>query len=82
VVAAVKRAREEGHKISLCSGGHSWAQNHLRAGGLLLDLSRLNTIDITADARTARVGPGCWSVDLDRALKRLGLFFQIGRAHV
>jgi FAD/FMN-containing dehydrogenase len=36
VVAAVKRAREQGHKISLCSGGHSWAQNHLRAGGLLL----------------------------------------------
>ena len=80
VVAAVKRAREEGHKISLCSGGHSWAQNHLRAGGLLLDLSRLNTIDINAGARTARVGPGCWSVDLDRALKRLGLFFPVAHA--
>jgi FAD/FMN-containing dehydrogenase len=80
VVAAVKQAREQGHKISLCSGGHSWAQNHLRAGGLLLDLARLNTIDINASARTARVGPGCWSVDLDRALKRLGLFFPVAHA--
>ena len=80
VVAAVKTARERGHKISLCSGGHSWAQNHLRAGGLLLDLSRLNSIDINAGARTARVGPGCWSIDLDRALKRLGLFFPVAHA--
>ncbi|TGY90036.1 FAD-binding oxidoreductase [Marinicauda algicola] len=80
VVAAVKLAREQGHKISLCSGGHSWAQNHLRDGGLLLDLSRLDTIEIDADARTARVGPGCWSVDLDRALKKRGLFFPVAHA--
>lgn len=58
VVAAVSQAREQQYKISICSGGHSWAQNHLRDGGLLLDLARLNTITIDAGARIARVGPG------------------------
>ncbi len=33
VVAAVTRARTEGLKISICSGGHSWTQNHIRDGG-------------------------------------------------
>jgi FAD/FMN-containing dehydrogenase len=80
VVAAMKLAREQRHKVSLCSGGHSWAQNHLRDGGMLIDLSRLKAIDIDASARTARVGPGCWSVDLDRALKRVGLFFPVAHA--
>jgi FAD/FMN-containing dehydrogenase len=80
VVAAIKLARDQRHKVSLCSGGHSWAQNHLRDGGMLIDLSRLNTVDIDASARTARVGPGCWSVDLDRALKRVSLFFPVAHA--
>jgi len=80
VTAAVNLAREKGQRISLCSGGHSWAQNHLRDGGMLIDLSRLNAIDIDAGSRTARVGPGCWSIDLDRALKRLGLFFPVAHA--
>lgn len=80
VVAAVSQARDQRYKTSICSGGHSWAQNHLRDGGLLLDLARLNTITIDASARIARVGPGCWSVDLDRALKRHGLFFPVAHA--
>lgn len=80
VVAAVKLARAQRHTISLCSGGHSWSQNHLRNGGVLIDLSRLNVIDVDARARTARIGPGCWSVDLDRALKRRGLFFPVAHA--
>lgn len=80
VLAAVKRARRDHLAISLCSGGHSWAQNHLRDGNLLLDLSRLNSIDIDADKMQARVGPGCWSVDLDTRLKRHGLFFPVAHA--
>ena len=80
VIAAVCRARDEGLKISLVSGGHSWAQNHLREGGLLIDLSRLHQIEIDEAAMTARVGPGCWSVDLDLALKKRGLFFPVAHA--
>ncbi|MEM6912574.1 MAG: FAD-dependent oxidoreductase [Pseudomonadota bacterium] len=77
---AVMRARQEGLHMSLCSGGHSWSQNHLRDGGLLLSLARINAIDIDAEAKVARVGPGCWSIDLDRALKKHGLFFPVAHA--
>ena len=80
VIAAVQRAQRENLKISLVSGGHSWAQNHLRADGLLIDLSRLHRIEIDEAAMTARVGPGCWSVDLDIALKKRGLFFPVAHA--
>ena len=80
VIAAVQRARREDLKISLVSGGHSWAQNHLREGGLLIDLSRLHHIEIDETTMTARVGPGCWSVDLDIALKKHGLFFPVAHA--
>lgn len=80
VVDAVRRARRENLGISICSGGHSWAQNHLRDGNLLLDLSRLNTIEIDSDTHRARVGPGCWCVDLDTQLQRHGLFFPVAHA--
>ncbi|MEL0027360.1 MAG: FAD-binding oxidoreductase [Perlucidibaca sp.] len=81
VVAAVGLAAREGWRISICSGGHSWAQNHLREGGLLLDLSRLRDIEIDAGAMVARAGPGCWCVELDQALKPHRLFFPVAHAH-
>lgn len=80
VINAVKRAVREDLRISICSGGHSWAQNHLREGGLLLDLSRIRHINIDAGAMRAVVGPGCWSVDLDTALKKQDLFFPVAHA--
>jgi FAD/FMN-containing dehydrogenase len=80
VVDAVQRARRDQLTISICSGGHSWAQNHLRDGNLLLDLSRLNSIEVDTERKLARVGPGCWCVDLDTQLKRRGLFFPVAHA--
>ncbi len=81
VVSAVQRAARDGLKISICSGGHSWSQNHIRDGGLLLDLSRLNRIEIDAGARTAIVGPGCLSGDFDAALAKQNLFFPVAHAY-
>jgi FAD/FMN-containing dehydrogenase len=81
VVAAVERARRENLKIGVCSGGHSWAQNHIRDGGLMIDLSRLNGIEIDAERRTAMVGPGCLSGELDAAAARAGLFFPVAHAY-
>ena len=40
VVRAVRAAGEAGQTIGVRSGGHSWAGNHLRDGGMLIDLSR------------------------------------------
>ena len=80
VIAAVKRAKAENLKISICSGGHSWGQNHIRDGGLLLDMGRINHIEIDENAKRAKVGPGCWSLDLDRALRKRRLFFPVAHA--
>ncbi len=80
VIEAVRRANRENLSISICSGGHSWAQNHIREGGLLLDLSRLRSIDIDAQRHRVVVEPGCWCVDLDDALRKQGLFVPVAHA--
>jgi FAD/FMN-containing dehydrogenase len=77
---ALETARANDWPVSIVSGGHSWAQNHLRDGGLLLSMARMRDISIDPAARTAQVGPGCWGLDLDRALKRHGLFFPVAHA--
>nr|WP_137677838.1 FAD-binding oxidoreductase [Parerythrobacter lutipelagi] len=77
---ALLQAREKGWQVSIVSGGHSWAQNHLREGGLLLSMARINQIEIDPQAGVAKVGPGCWGLDLDRALKKHKLFFPIAHA--
>lgn len=77
---ALQVARESQWQVSIVSGGHSWAQNHIRDGGLLLSMARFNQIAIDPAARIARVGPGCWGLDLDRALRKHDLFFPIAHA--
>jgi FAD/FMN-containing dehydrogenase len=78
VILAVKRAKASGWKIGVKSGGHSWAANHLRDGGMLLDVSRLNAVDIDKPNLRASVGPGVKGHEADAAFKRQGLFFPAG----
>jgi FAD/FMN-containing dehydrogenase len=78
VVRAVALARERDLMIGVCSGGHSWAGSHLRDGGMLLDLSRLNEIAIDPAAATATVGPGVRGSDLLAQLREHELFFPVG----
>lgn len=78
VVSAVRLARDEGMRVAVRSGGHSWAGNHLRDGGLLLDLSRLTEAEIDPDSMTASVQPGCRGNDLVAALAGQELFFPAG----
>src|SRR5262245_46030245 len=58
VQAAVRHAGEEGMAIGVRSGGHSWSANHVRDGGLLLDVSRLDGVELDAEGYSATVGPG------------------------
>lgn len=81
VQAALALAGSEGLRVSICSGGHSWNQNHIRKGGMLLDLSRLNSMDIRVEDRIAVVGPACLGGDLDAALAISGLFFPVAHAY-
>lgn len=78
VVEAVRLARAEGMRIGVRSGGHSWAGNHLRDGGMLLDLSRLDAVAIDAEAMTAVAGPGARGNETLAALAERDLFFPAG----
>lgn len=78
LVAAVRLAAAEGMRIGVRSGGHSWAGNHVRDGGMLLDVSRLDPISLDAEAMTATVGPGCRGDELLAALAERDLFFPAG----
>lgn len=78
VVRAVRAGRAEGMRIGVRSGGHSWAGNHVRDGGLLLDLSRLDAVAIDAEAMTASVQPGVKGDRLVAALAAQDRFFPAG----
>jgi FAD/FMN-containing dehydrogenase len=78
VVLAVRHAAQNGLRIGVRSGGHSWAGSHVRDGGLLLDVSRLHEVSVNREAMTAEVGPGCHGDELLSALAGDDLFFPAG----
>lgn len=78
VVEAVRLAAERDWQIGVRAGGHSWSANAVRNGGLLLDVSRLDQIDLDLDSRTAAIGPGVRGPDLQWPLNENGLYFPTG----
>jgi hypothetical protein len=78
VVSAIRYARDNGYQVGVRSGGHSWAASHLRDGGLLLDVSRLDHNKVDKDRMTADVGPGKKASVLALELDPQGLFFPAG----
>ncbi|HEY2197320.1 MAG TPA: FAD-binding oxidoreductase [Mycobacterium sp.] len=78
VVAAIRYARAQGYQVGVRSGGHSWNASHLRDGGMLLDVSRLDRRRIDADAMIAHVGPGVVASAFATDLDAQGLFFPAG----
>src|ERR1700761_4644819 len=78
VVATIRYARAHGHRVGIRSGGHSWTASHLRDGGVLLDVSRLDHCEVDTDAMTARVGPGKVASEFANELDAEGLFFPAG----
>jgi FAD/FMN-containing dehydrogenase len=78
VVAAVRYAQTHRLQVGVCSGGRSWSANHLRDGGLLLDVGRLDQCTIDAERMVAVVGPGKDGSVLAAELDAQGLFFPAG----
>lgn len=78
VVAAVRHARENGLRIGVRAGGHSWSGSHVRDGGMLLDVSRLREVTVDDESMTATAQPGVFGADLDVALAERDLFFPVG----
>ncbi|KAH7146833.1 hypothetical protein B0J13DRAFT_664493 [Dactylonectria estremocensis] len=81
VVAAVKKAREQGWKVGVRSGGHLFFCNALLEDGLLIDTRNLNQ-DIEYDAATkiATVSPGHKVEALTKYLRSKGRFFPAGHS--
>lgn len=71
-------ARSRGLKVAVRGGGHNWSAPSLRDGGILLDLSGLNKLEVNVDRRMAAVQPGAKSGELAAKLSPLGLAFPVG----
>ena len=78
VVAAVRYAKLHGLQVGVRSGGHSWSANHVRDGGVLIDVSRLDHCRVDPARRVAVVGPGMGGSALADELARHRLFFPVG----
>lgn len=78
IVAAVDFASQHGLALSVRGGGHNIAGTALADGGLTIDMSRLRSIVVDPQARTATVQPGCLLADVDRETQRHGLATPLG----
>ena len=58
VASVVNAAREGGLELAVRSGGHSWAGYGTIDGGLIIDLSRMDGVEMDADGGTAWVETG------------------------
>ena len=79
LVNAVKLAKENGWKIAMRSGGHSWAAWSVRTGSLLVDLSRMQDVSYDEATGIASARPAVKGGEvLDPYLAERGRFFNGG----
>ena len=73
VQQAVGIARLYGPPLSIRGGGHQVAGSAVIDDGLVIDLSAMDSVEVDAERRVARVGGGATWGDVDRATQRHGL---------
>jgi FAD/FMN-containing dehydrogenase len=79
VAAALAFARDTELEVSIRSGGHSVTGASLTEGGLVIDMRRMNSVDVDPAARTATVQGGATWSDFDRATQPHALMATGGR---
>jgi FAD/FMN-containing dehydrogenase len=79
VVRALRYGRAEGLPIAVRGGGHSVAGRALVEGGLVIDLRRMNRVQVDPDTRRVTVEGGATMSHLDRATEPHGLATTGGR---
>jgi FAD/FMN-containing dehydrogenase len=79
VKAAIEHARAADLEIAIRSGGHSVAGASLSDGGLVIDMRRMNAVEVDPAARTATVAGGATWSHFDRATQPHGLMAPGGR---
>ena len=64
---AVTFARERNLLLAVRGGGHSWPGKSVCEGGMMLDLSQMNGVDVNLERRVAKTGGGALLNNLDTA---------------
>jgi hypothetical protein len=78
VVRVVTLARETGAELAVRSGGHSRAGDGTSEGGIVLDLSAMNAVEIDSDGRAAWAHTGIKAGDYTSATGERGLATGLG----
>jgi FAD/FMN-containing dehydrogenase len=79
VAAALAFARERELEVAVRSGGHSVAGASSVEGGLVIDMRRMNQVEVDPDARTATAQGGATWAAFDAATQPHGLMAPGGR---
>jgi len=77
VAEAVRYAAKNGLKIAVRSGGHNATGCSLRDGGMAVDVSAMDRIEIDESRRVATIQPGVRSLALVTASRAKGLTFPV-----
>ena len=73
VVAAVSFARDQGLDLSIKSGAHNVAGFGTNDGGVIIDMSGMNSVSVDPANRVAQIGGGATWGDVDHATHVFGL---------
>jgi hypothetical protein len=73
VVSSIDFARAHGLRVAVRGGGHSISGKSVCEGGLMIDMSEMNTVRVDRKAATTRADGGCLEGHIDREASLLGL---------
>jgi FAD/FMN-containing dehydrogenase len=73
VVNSINFARENNLRVSVRGGGHSISGKSVCEGGLMIDMSNMNSVRVNQSASTARADGGCLEGHIDREASLFGL---------
>lgn len=78
VVAAIRFARRWRLNVAIRGGGHSAPGHSMCDDGLVVDLSLMRSVTVSAQQRQAWVQGGCLLSDMDQATRKFGLAVPAG----
>jgi hypothetical protein len=73
IITALKWSQTHNIDLAIKGGGHSVSGTSSSSGGLVIDLTRLNSVTVNPESKTATVGGGAVWKDVDEALATHGL---------